>query len=90
MTAPRDENRIPVAQGISNSDGTTMINVYANPSTKALKISDGTTGVDYGPIDDKRDENRVVAFMAVSAIDGVTPVPIYADESTNFLLTKST
>ena len=86
MSAPRDENRIPVMQGISNADGSTVLPVYGTASNNSLVINDGTTGSDLGPTYDKRDENRKVAFMAVSATDGVTPVPIYVDSITNGLL----
>lgn len=81
-----DENRIPVALGVSNADGETIIPIQANPVTCALKTDKSIGGSDLGQGNDKRDENRKVAFMAVSAVDGVTPVAIYADSVTGALL----
>lgn len=49
--APRDENRIPVLLGVSNSDGTTPVPIYADPVTNRLLVnstggsSSGTTTV---------------------------------------------
>lgn len=38
----RDENRIPTLGATLNADGQTMQNIYANPTLKSLKTSDGT------------------------------------------------
>lgn len=89
MTTILDENRIPVALGVSDTDGTTIVPIKANATGNSLCTLKGTTGTDYGQGDDKRDENRKVAFMAVSAVDGVTPVAIYADSVTGALLVKT-
>lgn len=90
MTAKLDENRIPTAQGVSNADGTTVINVCAVDADHSLCIDDGLGGSDLGPTGrDLRDGNYKVAFMAVSAVDGVTPVAVYVDSATNKLLIRT-
>ena len=85
-----DENRIPVAKGISSTDGTTVVDIYSLAADNAICIDDGVGGSDLGPANDKRTDNRKVAFMAVSAVDGVTPVPVYVDATTHCLLVRST
>lgn len=90
MTTILDENRIPVAIGVSNADGTTLLPIKAMSATNSLMVSDGVGGTDKSTNSiDPRDENRKVAFFAVSAVDGVTPVAIYCDSTTNALLITS-
>lgn len=84
--AYHDENGIPTMIAVLNTDGSTIVRVKANSTTNALKVSDGTTGTNFGPTNDRRDENSVVAFMAVSSADGFTPVPVYADSNGNLLI----
>lgn len=83
-----DENRIATIQGVSNADGSTMLPVYANPTTHGLKVNQGLAGSDLSGDRASRDQNRKVAFMAVSAVDGVTPVEVYVDSVTNSLLVR--
>lgn len=71
------------------TDGATLINVEADPSTHALSTSNGTSGSDNGPTTSLHDSNHVPILMAVSNVDGKTPVAIYADSSGD-LLVKST
>jgi len=42
-TAPRDQNRNVTIQGTSNADGTSPVNLWANPSTHALLVSASVT-----------------------------------------------
>lgn len=79
--APRDQNRIPALLGTLNTDGITPTVVYANASTHALSVSDGTTGSDLGNDNAPRDQNMVPALLAVSSADGITPVPVYTNSS---------
>ncbi len=81
-----DANGVPTIIAALNTDGATVTRVLANASTHELKVSDGTSGTDYGPVDDLRDGNSKVALMAVSSSDGVTPVVLYADSSGNLLI----
>lgn len=87
--AKRDENRIPTIQVVSDTDGETLINLQADPTSHALDVDNNTTGSDNGPADAARDENRIPIAMAVSSADGVTPVALYANSS-NCLLIDST
>lgn len=84
-----DNNRIPALLAVSNADGSTVLPVYANASTNALKASDALTGSDLGGNPDPRDSNRKIAFFAVSAVDGVSPCAVYCDSVTNALLIRS-
>lgn len=88
--APIDENRIPVALAVSETDGKTVIPIKANPTVNAMCIINGLTGIDKGGNPIPRDDNRKVAFFAVSADDGVTPVAVYCDETTGALLVRTT
>lgn len=84
--AYRDGNNVPTIIAVDQTDGATVTRIYANPSTHAMKVVDGTTGTDYGPVNDPRDQNGVPILMAVSSADGVTPVPIYSDLDGNLLI----
>ena len=86
MQAPRDDNRIPVLQGVLNTDGLTPTDIQADPSAHTIASDDNTTGSDNGPTDAKRDGNYVPTAMAVSESDGTTPVVLYADSSGNLLI----
>lgn len=37
--ASRDENSVPTLLGVSSSDGTTPVPIYANPTTHALLVT---------------------------------------------------
>lgn len=87
--AARDGNNVPALICSLNTDGITPERVYVNSSTHALKVSDGTTGSDFGRNVAVRDSNFVTVLMAVSSADGITPVEVYADSSGNMLV-KST
>ncbi len=86
--AKRDNNYIPVLLGTLNTNGTTVVPVYAGVSfgNHNLMVSDGTSGVDHHTENAQRDENRVPALWATSSLDGVTPVAVYTDSSHNLLI----
>jgi len=86
MNASRDENNVPTLLGGLSTDGVTPIRVEADPSTHALKVSDGSLGDDHGPSVAPRDENSVPVLLAVSSEDGLTPVVVYADINGNLLV----
>lgn len=83
--AKRDQNRTTTFIGLSNADGSTILNVYANPTSHGIKLLDDTTGTDYGD-DIIIDGNYIPVSFAVSSSDGKTLIPIYIDLSTNSLL----
>ena len=83
---PRDENRISTLQAVLNTDGITPTLIYGNSANHSLKVSDDTTGSDFGNKQAVRDENRVTSIMAVSSVDGKTLVPLYADNLYNLLI----
>lgn len=87
--ASRDQNSVPTLIGTLNSDGSTIVPVYANPTTHRLAAMDGTAGTDLGPVNAPRDGNNVPVLLAVSSVDGVTPVVVYADSSGRLLVQKS-
>jgi hypothetical protein len=85
-----DQNRVPAIQGVSDDDGITLLNVYADPATNRLMCYDGTSGTDLSPDENaQRDGNFRTGLLAVSSVDGETPVPIYVDHLTNKLLIDS-
>ena len=86
--AQRDENNVPTMIAVLDTDGVTIGNIKVNPANHRMKISDDTTGTDYGRDVAHRDENNVPVLMGVSSADGVTPVEIYRD-SNGFLLINS-
>lgn len=84
--AKHDGNGIPTIIAPSSSDGTIVVLVQVNPSNGGLKITDGTTGTDFGPVNAIRDGNHVTGLIGVSSTDGITPVDIYADSSGHLLI----
>ncbi len=84
--ASRDENNVPTLLGGLSTNGITPTRVKVNASTHALKVSDDTTGTDFGPSIAPRDENSVPVLLAVSEVDGETPVVVYADLNGNLLV----
>lgn len=84
--AYRDENSIPTIIGTLNTNGSSITRIKANSSTHALKVSDGTTGSDHGPVNALHDENSVATLQVVSSSDGKTPVSLYIDSSGNLLI----
>lgn len=84
--AYKDENDVSTLIAALNTDGVTVTRVLANPTTHALKVSDGSSGSDHGVPNAVRDQNNVPVLLAVSSADGVTPVEVYVDSSGNLLI----
>lgn len=87
--AYRDDNGVHTIIAASKNDGTTVVRVYADPSTHKLKVNDNVTGTDHGLSYAKRDDNQVPVWIAVSSADGFTPIEVYADPSTGALWVDS-
>ena len=87
--ASKDANYVNVLTAVLNTDGQTVMSVYANPITHRLMLNDGTTGSDNGPTNAIKDKNNVSTLLGTSSADGLTPITAYAD-SGNKLLIKST
>ncbi len=86
MANPVDGNRVPTLKAALNTDGVTIVNVVANPTTHVLGVSDGTTGSDFGVLPAKRNADRIPVLLAVSSSDYETPVEVYADSNGNLLV----
>lgn len=87
--AKRDENRITTMTGVLNTDGFTVTNVNADPtSNNSMMVDDNTTGSDNGPTPGRalRDGNYVTTLYAVSEVDGETPVALYVTNSGELLI----
>lgn len=77
-------------------NGSSLINIRANPSNHGIKVADGTGGTDAGPYNSLHDSNHKPILMAVSSrtatvngknyIQGVTRVAVYGDSSGNLLI----
>lgn len=87
--AVQDQNGIPVAQGVSNADGSTPTSLGVDPVMNGVEIDDDTTGSDLSGDIAHRDDNRRPVLMGVSSVDGVTPVEIYINPTGNKLLVNS-
>lgn len=84
--ASRDANNVPTLLGVDSSSGATIVRIGVDSVAHSLKVSDGTTGSDFGPKNAPHDENHVPTLIAVSSVDGVTPVVVYSDSSGNLLI----
>lgn len=84
-----DQNGKQTITGLLNTNGTTITNIQADPTTHSMEVSDGTTGSDNGGNKAATDANGRPTLFAVSSVDGVTPVALYVD-STGHLLIQST
>jgi hypothetical protein len=89
MNAARDDNNVPTILGVLNTDGATVMEIEANPTTKSLAVDNNTTGTDQGPDRALRDENFVPTLLAVSSVDGVTPIPLYVDADGKLLIDET-
>lgn len=90
--AKHDENGRPTMIGISNVDGVTIKPVFADPTTHAIHVGDGTTGSDLGNNSGiaMLDENGVSVLMAESSAGDGSLVELYINDSLGTLLVKST
>jgi hypothetical protein len=89
MSAVRDNNSIPVFIGLSDSDGSTILNLQVDPTSHGIIIDDNTTGSDLTGDNAPRDNNSVPTVLATSSSDGITPVPVYIKSATGGLLINS-
>lgn len=87
--AKRDENHVPTMTAILNTDGVTVVNIVANPTTHALVFMPNGPDADNGPVNAKKDDNFVSTLLGVSSADGVTPVPIYATSDGKLMITNA-
>lgn len=89
--AKHDENARPTMTGISNTDGITIENVFANPINHAFEIDDGTTGSDMGNNGGIAmiDENSIPVLTAESSAGDGSLVELYINDSTGRLLINS-
>lgn len=88
MNAGIDQNRIKTQLASLNTDGLTIIPLKANAVTHGLKVSNGTTGTDFGN-DVARDGNREPICIVQSSDGSGAIITLYAD-SAGFLQIKST
>lgn len=84
--ARRDGNAVPTRIGVLNTDGATIMLLYVNPTTGALKIDNATTGTYPGGNIAKRDENSVATMTAVSEADQITPLKVLINSSNQLLI----
>ena len=82
--AKTDNNSVPVAQGVLNTDGATPTTLEANPTTHVLDVSDGSTGSDFGNDAAARDDNGRTTLTATDANGNI--IPLYVDSSGNLLI----
>lgn len=87
--APIDQNYVPSILAVLSTDGATVTPVAADPVTRALSVSDGTTGSDLGPDRALRDDNYVTTMTALSSVDGTSLVALYADADGRLLIQSS-
>lgn len=81
-----DGNHVPTLAGTLQSDGTTYVPIKVNPTNKAVKVLDNSTGTASTRIIAPRDGNAKVAWMGVSSSDMTTLIPIAADSNGNLLV----
>lgn len=89
MNAERDNNNVPTIIAVLNTDGTSIVPVEANPTTKSLAVDNNSIGSDNGPDRALHDENFVPTLLAVSDVDGVTPVALYVDATGKLLIDET-
>lgn len=85
--AKLDNNSVPVAEGVLNTDGATPTQIKATPTTHVLDVADGTTGTDFGNDAAARDDNVKTTMLATDASGNI--IPLYVNSSGQ-LLVKST
>lgn len=85
--ASRDNNGVPAALGVLNTDGVTPTRLQVNPSSHILQVSDGSTGSDFGNDIIDRDNNGVTVLAATDADGNI--INLYVNSSGQLLM-KST
>jgi len=79
-----DNNSVPVAQGVLNTDGATPKMLEADLTTHILDVSDGATGSDFGNDWAARDDNVKTTATATDANGAI--IPLYVDSEGNLLI----
>lgn len=85
--ARKDNNYIPTALGVLDSDGVTPTLLQVNPTTHGLIIDDDTTGSDAG--NGNRDNNGEPVMKAVSSSDGTTIKSLYINSAGKLLINSN-
>ena len=77
--AGHDQNTRPTIICASQTDGTTIVQIQADPSTHVLKVSDNTTGSDNGNNNGNamEDENSVSVWTALSSANDGSIIEVY-------------
>ena len=89
--ANRDNNRIPVALGVSSLDGITPVELEVNPVNDQLSMdvaNDAGRAITVGTRI-TRDANNVPVAAGVSSVDGITPVPFHVGPNNGRLMIES-
>lgn len=86
MNAKKDANGANSLIAGLNTNGKTIQRVYANASTHALSVNNGTTGSDFGPKNALIDENGTRTLLAVSKINSNSIIAAYADSNGKLLI----
>lgn len=91
MNASRDENDRPTIICASKNDGKTIVAITANPMTRGISISDGTSGVDNGNNNGNAmlDENGIAVWSALSSDGSGAVIEIYGDPLSGAVLINS-
>lgn len=87
MNAPRDNNYVPVMQGVSSADGVTPMPLLIDPVSGRVLItivSDTDTPI-AGSQPLKRDDNHVPVRGGASLSDGKTVLPFQVSSNTGAL-----
>ena len=87
--AGHDDNRIPLATGVLNTNGTTVTAVKADATKHGVDISDGSTGSDAGADNAKFDDSRIPSWVVESNAGDGAIVTLYVNSS-GALMVKST
>lgn len=84
--ASHDENSVPTKTGVLNTNGTTVMKWYVNPTNGALVVDNDTIGTYPGGSKAAHDENDVATAMGVSSVDNLTPVKVLINSSNKLLI----
>jgi hypothetical protein len=86
--AGHDENGRTTMTTLLNSDGKTIQNLIADPTSHALYVADGSLGSDNGNNAGNAmlDENSVPTLTALSSAGDGTIINLYSDSSNNLLI----
>ena len=89
--AYRDENDVPTKIGLLNTNGTTIMRLYVNPTTGALRVNDASTGTYPAAAGNRahKDDNAVSTMTGVSEADETTPLNFLINSSNELLVDSS-